>query len=136
MPTTDTPLAIPATHDEPAAGASPLGAAQRLLRVPLLGKVAGANVLIALAALVGVGMEERLHIPGSAVSVLGIALGMSLVVNFALVYVALRPLSDLEATAERVSSGDLAARVPRSILADRDMARVGLTLNTLLDRLT
>lgn len=136
MPTTDTPLAIPATPDERTGGGSALGVVQRLLRVPLLGKVAGANVLIALAALVGVAAERQMHIPGSAVSVLGIALGMSLVVNFALVFVALRPLSDLETTAERVSAGDLAARVSPSRLADRDMARVGLTLNTLLDRLT
>lgn len=136
MPTTDTPLAIPATTAESADAGTALGAVQRLLRVPLLGKLAGANVLIALAALVGVAAEERLHIPGTAVSVLGIALGMSLVVNFVLVYVALRPLSDLETTAERVSAGDLAARVPPSLLADRDMARVGLMLNTLLDRLT
>jgi len=136
MPTTDVPLAIPAAPEASSGSASPRGVAQRLLRVPLLGKLAGANVLIALAALIGVAMEDRLHIPGTAVSVLGIALGMSLVVNFALVYVALRPLSDLESTAARVSAGDVAARVPPSILADRDMARVGLTLNTLLDRLT
>jgi signal transduction histidine kinase len=136
MPTTDAPLAIPSTPAASADAASAFGVVQRLLRVPLLGKLAGANVLIALAALVGVAAEERLHMPGTAVSVLGIALGMSLVVNFVLVYVALRPLSDLETTAEQVAAGDLAARVPPSRLADRDMARVGLTLNTLLDRLT
>ena len=136
MPTTETPLVIPATPDASLQTGSALGVAQRLLRVPLLGKLAGANVLIALAALVGVAAEERLHMPGTAVSVLGIALGTSLVVNFVLVYVALRPLSDLETTAERVSAGDLAARVSPSMLADRDMARVGHTLNTLLDRLT
>jgi signal transduction histidine kinase len=136
MPTTDTPLAIPATPADPV-NTGPAGSmVQQLLRVPLLGKLAGANVLIALAALIGVAAEQRLHIPGTAVSVLGIALGMSLVVNFVLVYVALRPLSDLESTAERVAAGDLAARVPPSQLADRDMARVGITLNTLLDRLT
>ena len=136
MPTTETPLVIPATPDASLQTGSALGVAQRLLRVPLLGKLAGANVLIALAALVGVAAEERLHMPGTAVSVLGIALGTSLVVNFVLVYVALRPLSDLETTAERVSAGDLAARVSPSMLADRDMARVGHTLNTLLERLT
>jgi signal transduction histidine kinase len=108
----------------------------RVLRVPLLGKLAGANLLIVLAALVGVATERRLDLPGSAVSVLGIALALSLAVNFALVYVALRPLTDLETAAGRVSAGDLEARVEPSILADRDMARVGTTLNELLDRLT
>lgn len=112
------------------------GLVERALAVPLLGKLAGANLLVVAAALVGVEVERRFHTPGHAVSILGIALGASLVVNLVLVYVALRPLSDLESTAARVSSGDLAARVPPSLLADRDVARVGTTLNTLLDRLT
>jgi signal transduction histidine kinase len=112
------------------------GLSERALRVPLLGKLAGANLLIVLAALLAVVAERRSILPGTAVSILGLALGLSLVVNFALVYVALRPLTDLEATAARVSGGDLEARVPPSRLADRDMARVGSTLNTLLDRLT
>ena len=112
------------------------GALRGVLSVPLLGKLAGANLLIVLAALIGVANEQRFHLPWSAVSVLGVALGLSLLVNFALVYVALLPLSDLESTAARVSDGDLEARVAPSMLADRDVARVGTTLNTLLDRLT
>ena len=110
--------------------------AERALRVPLLGKLAGANLVIVAAALLAVVAERRSLLPGTAVSILGLALGLSLVVNLVLVYVALRPLSDLEATAARVSAGDLEARVPASTLADRDMARVGTTLNTLLDHLT
>lgn len=109
---------------------------ERVLRVPLLGKLAGANLLIVASALVSVAVEQRVRLPWTAVSILAIALGVSLVVNLALVYVALRPLSDLEAAAARVSAGDLEARVAPSILADRDMARVGDTLNELLDRLT
>ena len=110
--------------------------AARVLRVPLLGKLAGANVLIVLAALVGMAAEQQLDVPGSAVSILGMALGVSLVVNLVLVYVALRPLKDLETAATRVSGGDMEARVAPSMLADRDIARVGLTLNALLDTLT
>jgi signal transduction histidine kinase len=118
-------------------GANPLrGLAERALSVPLLGKLAGANLLVVLAALVGVAAERRFNASGNVVSILGVALGTSLVVNLVLVYVALRPLSDLEAAAARVSAGDLEARVAPSILADRNMARVGTTLNTLLDRLT
>jgi signal transduction histidine kinase len=112
------------------------GLVERALSVPLLGKLAGANLLIVLAALVGVAAERRFNASGNVVSILGVALGMSLVVNLMLVYVALRPLSDLEAVAARVSGGDLEARVAPSILADRDMARVGTTLNALLDNLT
>ena len=110
--------------------------AERALRVPLLGKLVGANLLIVLAALVVVVAERQGVLPGNAVAILGIALGVSLVVNLGLVYVALRPLSELELTAARVSAGDLGARVAASPLADRDMARVGTTLNTLLDNLT
>jgi len=110
--------------------------AERALRVPLLGKLAGANLVIVVAALLAVVAERRSILPGTAVSILGLALALSLVVNLVLVYVALRPLNDLEATAARVSAGDLEARVAPSVLADRDMARVGTTLNTLLDRLT
>jgi signal transduction histidine kinase len=113
-----------------------IGVVERALRAPLLGKLAGANLLIVVSVLISVAAERRMDLPGSAVSILGVAMGVSLIVNLALVYVALRPLSDLEAAAGRVSEGDLAARVPPSILADRDVARIGTTLNTLLDRLT
>ena len=109
---------------------------EHALRVPLLGKLVGANLLIVLAALLVVVAERQGVLPGNAVSILGVALGVSLVVNLGLVYVALRPLSDLELTAARVSAGDLEARVASSRLADRDMARIGTTLNTLLDNLT
>jgi signal transduction histidine kinase len=109
---------------------------ERALRVPLLGKLAGANLVIVVSALLGVVAERQSLLPGTAVSILGLALGLSLIVNLVLVYVALRPLNDLEAAASRVSAGDTGARVAPSILADRDMARVGTTLNELLDRLT
>jgi signal transduction histidine kinase len=109
--------------------------AGQVLSVPLLGKLAGANLVIVLAAFLGVAVERRLHLPGSAVSILGIALAVSLTLNLALVYIALRPLSDLEATAARVSAGDMGARVAPSMLADRNMMRIGSTLNALLDRL-
>jgi signal transduction histidine kinase len=112
------------------------GFAERALRVPLLGKLAGANLILVVAAVLAVVAERRSVLPGTAVPILGVALALSLVVSLVLVYVALRPLTDLETTAARVSAGDLEARVPPSILADRDMARVGTTLNTLLDNLT
>lgn len=109
---------------------------ERVLRAPLIAKVAGANLVIVVSAVIGVAIERHLHIPGSAVSILGGALGASLIVNLALVHVALRPLSDLESTATHLIAGDMEARVPASVLADRDMARVGSAFNALLDRLT
>ena len=75
--------------------------AEHALRVPLLGKLVGANLLIVLAALLVVVAERQGLLPGNAVSILGVALAMSLVVNLGLVYVALRPLNDLE-TAARI----------------------------------
>jgi signal transduction histidine kinase len=123
------------TTREPARRPAGPTLAERALRIPLLGELAGANLVIVVAALFAVAAERHDLIPGSAVPILGVALGVSLVVNLLLVYVALRPLSDLETTAERVSAGDIGARVPPSMLADRDMTRIGTTLNTLLDRL-
>ena len=136
LPSVTTKPARPANAPAPRARVALRALAGRALRVPLLGKLAGANLVIVAAALLAVVAERRSVLPGTAVSILGLALGLSLVVNLVLVYVALRPLTDLEATAARVSAGDLEARVPPSILADRDMARVGTTLNELLDRLT
>ncbi|HEX5435901.1 MAG TPA: sensor histidine kinase [Gemmatimonadaceae bacterium] len=108
-----------------------------LLGVPLAGKLAGANALIVMAAVgaaiavQGVGPQDS-----SVILILSSALGGSLLVNLALVLVALRPLQGLERTAERVWRGDLAARVPPSLLADRNMSRLGGALNVVLDSLT
>jgi signal transduction histidine kinase len=52
------------------------------------------------------------------------------------VWWALLPLRELEATARRVSRGELDARVVEQRLADRDIARIGATLNQLLDGVT
>ena len=114
-----------------------LGAAlaERVLRVPLMAKVAGANTLIVIGALFGIVLAQQVDIPGSAIAILVVALAMSLVVNLTLVYLALQPLTDLEHTTRRLSAGDVEARVPSSILADRDIARVGETLNELLDQI-
>jgi len=129
-------VAASATPRQPRLAPALRSLAERALRVPLLGKLVGANLVIVVAALLVLVAERRGVLPGNEVSILGVALGLSLFVNLVLVYVALRPLNDLEAAARRVSAGDTAARVTASVLADRDMARVGTTLNTLLDRVT
>lgn len=106
------------------------------LGVPLVGKIAGANAIIVLAALV-----VALAASGSGggemrfVMLLASALAISLVVNVILVLLALRPLVDLETTARRIWRGDLNARVPHSLLAHSDLQRVGSALNVLLDGL-
>jgi signal transduction histidine kinase len=108
-----------------------------LLRIPLAGKIAGANIVVVAAAgtaalaVHATGTDDR-----RMLLILGLALAGSLAVNLALVVAALRPLRELEATAARVWRGDLDARVQSSSVADRDVARVGRTLNGLLDGLT
>lgn len=108
----------------------------RVLRFPLAGKLAGANMLIVVVAL-----ATAIMLHGSEpqdremLAVLGISLVAILAVNLALVKLALGPLRALEATATRVREGDLDARVVASPLADRDVRRVGDALNLLLDEL-
>jgi len=107
-----------------------------LLRVPLVGKIAGANAIIVTAALLVAlhggtnGQATRLWL------VLLASLGLGLVVNATLVIIALRPLNELERTARRVWQGELDARVPASTVADAGIRRVGNTLNILLDGLS
>lgn len=106
----------------------------KILGVPLLWKLFGANAIIvfgtaATAIAMHVG-EPRVWITLSA------ALLVTFVVNGALVYLALRPLAALEEAASRVSRGERNVRVPPSALADRNMTRVGDTINRLVDRLT
>ena len=109
----------------------------RMLRVPLAYKLAGANLLIALAAL---GAAYAVYHDSAAewrlLSFITIALAAGLAVNLLLVSIALRPIRDLEETATRVWAGDLETRVPRSPVADADLAQVGGTLNLLLTALS
>ena len=108
-----------------------------VLRVPLAGKLAGANAIIVVAATAA---ALAVHGTGAGdprvLAILGLALGGSLIVNVTLVIIALRPLGHLEATAARIWQGDFDARVPTSLLADAHVARIGGTLNVLLDGLT
>ncbi len=112
---------------------SPLTA---VLRVPLLVKLAGANLIIvgACAMLPAMGVTHPLS--GGGFAALTVVFVLSLVVTLGLVLVALRPLKALEETARRVWSGDYDARVPMSPLADSSMRRISTTFNVLLDRLT
>ncbi|MGZ8379329.1 MAG: ATP-binding protein [Gemmatirosa sp.] len=103
-----------------------------LLNAPLLRKLVLADLVINVSAFF-VMREAR---TAWANEIMLASLMVTLVLNAALVYWALLPLRALESTARRVSAGDLAARVPLSPIADRDLTRIGLTLNTLLDGVT
>jgi signal transduction histidine kinase len=107
-----------------------------VLAVPLWAKLMGANALIVLIAAVAVthtaNQTDSFRHLGELF--LG-ALVASVVLNIALVVIALRPLRSLEDAASEVWRGNTAARVPDSPLADRDIARVGHTINLLVDAL-
>lgn len=108
-----------------------------LLRAPLLAKLAGANVLLALAGgLVAASALRRGAEASDVLALFAIGSVIALLINLALVHVALRPVTELEEVADRVWRGDFAARVPPSALADRDMQRTAETFNRLLDGLT
>ena len=114
--------------------------ARALLRVPLAAKVAGANALIVLAALTAAMLVRRGAPSPDSVDtqlllVVGLALAGSFIVNTALVLLALRPLQALESAAANVARGDFDTRVQPSLLADRDVAQVGGTINLLLNGL-
>ena len=107
-----------------------------VLRVPLVLKLIGANVIIALATVTAALATHSTMLADRRIVALVItAVIVAQIVNSTLVMVALRPLRSLEDVAARVLAGDTRARVSDSPLADRDVARTGEALNTLLDEL-
>lgn len=109
---------------------------QRVLSVSLIVKLIGANATIVIAALVVALYTDRFAPRDARLFMLiSLAFGAALVVNAGLVLAALRPLHSLEQVAERVASGDLEARVPSWPQADANTARIGRTLNRVLDDL-
>ncbi|HMA01604.1 MAG TPA: histidine kinase [Gemmatimonadaceae bacterium] len=106
------------------------------LAAPLWVKLIGANALIVVVAAWALthaahhGDEYR-----RLVEFFFGALFATMAFNVALVVIALRPLRALENAAAEVWRGNTAARVPDSLLADRDMARVGHTINLLVGAL-
>jgi signal transduction histidine kinase len=106
-----------------------------LFRVPLVGKLVGANLLVVAAALLASLADEasigRYHI---GVRLL-VALTVALALNIGLVVIALRPLRAIQEVAEGARRGALDLRVPPTRLADPNLALLAETLNLLLDDL-
>jgi signal transduction histidine kinase len=102
---------------------------ERILRVPLVVKVLGANLLIALAAVAtAAGAGHAIF-----VAYIGAVLLIAMIINSFLVRVALLPLDAVQRVADRASRGERYARVTKSAIADRRIERLGTTLNKLLD---
>jgi signal transduction histidine kinase len=105
-----------------------------VLGVPLAAKLAGASLLVAAAGVGAVFAAERAGVSRQgALLAAAAACLLALLVSFALLHLALRPVAQLQRTAERVWRGDLSARVQPSPLADPALHRVGDTLNRVLD---
>ncbi len=103
-----------------------------VLRLPLLQKLLLVDLFVNITAFVLMGTAPA---SSSNLGVMATALMLTVLLNGVLVYWSLQPLNQLETTASRVARGDLHARVPRSLLSDRRISRIGRTLNQLLDRL-
>jgi methyl-accepting chemotaxis protein len=107
-----------------------------ILQVPLEAKLLGANLIIvgiALLLMLGPVQLEPSRLTDAYI-VVG-ALILAAAVNAWLVRLALAPLKSIERVAKWVSQGRLGERVPASVLADRELARVSRTINEMLDGL-
>lgn len=107
-----------------------------ILEVPLELKLLGANLIIvgvALLLLFGPVHLQPSRLIDAYIVVAVLMLGAA--VNVALVRLALRPLKSIERVARWVSQGRLGERVPTSIVADRELARLSRTINEMLDSL-
>jgi len=125
---------------QPALVASPgwwRSVTDRVLRLPLVAKLAGANALIVVLAWTAAYLDQRARTDDwRLLAVLAVALTTGLAVNMVLLLIALRPIRMLEATAARVWEGDLGARVPWSAVADRGIEKLSVALNLLLESLS
>jgi signal transduction histidine kinase len=106
----------------------------RILGVPLVAKLIGANVII-VASVFAVQAALISHLSRPEIITAVAALAAASAVNFLLVKIALRPIDDLEQLALRVSEGEFDARSAGSPYADNDLARLTETVNGLLDAL-
>ena len=100
------------------------------LRVPLVAKLIGANLLV-----VGVLTIAWIASGDTMTGDVLVAIGAVLVLHVFAVLIALRPIRDLEEVVSRVWEGDFGARVDHSAIADNRVLRVGAMFNLLLDGL-
>lgn len=117
------------------------GIVRALLGLPLFFKLLIANAVIVFAAAVitASAVHELLERNAAAspwtiiLTISFSALVSSVIVNALVVRTALSPIDQLTAAARRVQDGDLDARVPVSVVADRDLEELAHTLNAMLD---
>jgi two-component system sensor histidine kinase UhpB len=116
------------------------GLGSALLGLPLFLKVLVANIVV---VLLGVGLgtwftltyvasQDGLHWGAVAVMLVAGFAG-SVLINAAVLTLALQPLHALEKTVDRVATGDVTARARHVLFRDPDVERLGDTLNAVLD---
>lgn len=104
-----------------------------LLRVPLVTKIAGANLLaLVLAYWSGSELSVRLQAGDSLVLPLTAVL-VAVAASALLAWIALMPVRSITSTADKVLAGDFTARVPELPLAEERVDRVRDTINRLLE---
>ncbi len=107
-----------------------------ILEVPLEMKLLGANlIIVGVAALLLFGPVQLQPTRLTDAYIVVAALILGAIVNLLLVRLALGPIESLERVARWVSEGRLAERVPTSIVADHELARLSKTINEMLDSL-
>jgi two-component system sensor histidine kinase UhpB len=122
-----------------AAPAEP-GLGPALLGLPLFLKVLVANVIVVLLGvtlgtwftLTFVASPSGVHWAAIAV-MLVVGFAGSVLINAAVLTLALQPLHALERTVDRVATGDVTARAQRVLFRDPEIERLGETLNAMLD---
>ncbi|HHO50693.1 MAG TPA: sensor histidine kinase [Deltaproteobacteria bacterium] len=102
----------------------------RIIRTPLLGKLVVLDLVLNLVTF----MFLQRTPPDLQEEVTLLSLCAVLVLNVALVGLALQPLQTLEQTARQVSRGSYAVRTQMPWMADRNLVRIGAALDGLLDR--
>jgi signal transduction histidine kinase len=134
-----TPKVTAAQHAAPRDARAADGGFAQLLRIPLFSKLFLANAaIVALVATAGGLLAVRVAggtgtVALTWLAVAGAGIAISLVANALIVWVALKPLRELEATADVVRGGNMAARAPTSPLADAELSRLSSTFNAVLD---
>jgi two-component system, NarL family, sensor histidine kinase UhpB len=118
------------------------GVLQALLGLPLFLKVLVANCIVVLFGVclgtwftlnyVAAYAGGDVHWP-AVVVMLVVAFVGTVLINAAVLTLALQPLHALERTVDRVAAGDLGARARPVLFRDPDVERLGDTLNTTLD---
>jgi signal transduction histidine kinase len=116
--------------------------ARALLRMPLYFKLIIANALITLGAVLTcatfvVSSARAPNAAGSATTwtIITIAVIVGIVVNSVVVHVALSPVRNLVAVAERIRAGDDKARATESVVSDAALADVATVFNSAMDSL-